>query len=140
MSSPRRPSRGAAGHACALLASVPLALAIGAQRAGATDAPPTIEWTWSTVAARPGDSRGYVLFQADCSVCHGTGAAKPGTRALAAKYKGARPALIDARTDLAPDYIRNIVRHGVSVMPPFRKTELSDTDLDALVAYLTRRR
>jgi mono/diheme cytochrome c family protein len=31
------------------------------------------------------------------------------------------------------------VRHGVSVMPMFRKTELSDTDLDAIVTYLTRK-
>jgi mono/diheme cytochrome c family protein len=30
------------------------------------------------------------------------------------------------------------VRHGVSVMPPFRKTEVSDADLAALSAYLTR--
>jgi hypothetical protein len=30
------------------------------------------------------------------------------------------------------------VRHGVSIMPPFRKTEVSDTDLAALTAYLAR--
>jgi hypothetical protein len=30
------------------------------------------------------------------------------------------------------------VRHGVSVMPFLRKTEISDADLDALAAYLTR--
>jgi len=28
------------------------------------------------------------------------------------------------------------VRTGVSVMPPFRKTEISDADLEALAAYL----
>jgi len=50
------------------------------------------------------------------------------------------PALLADRTDLAPDYIKLIVRHGVSVMPPFRKTELSDAELDDVVAYLTRRR
>jgi len=48
--------------------------------------------------------------------------------------------LLAERTDLAPDYIRHVVRQGVSVMPPFRKTELSDPDLDELVAYLTRKR
>jgi hypothetical protein len=26
------------------------------------------------------------------------------------------------------------------VMPPFRKTELSDADLDAITAYLTKKR
>jgi len=28
----------------------------------------------------------------------------------------------------------------VSVMPPFRKTELSEADLDAIAGYLTRKR
>jgi mono/diheme cytochrome c family protein len=32
------------------------------------------------------------------------------------------------------------VRKGVSVMPPFRKTEISDADLAALAAYLAPRR
>jgi mono/diheme cytochrome c family protein len=31
------------------------------------------------------------------------------------------------------------VRRGVSVMPPFRKTEISDEDLNALAAYLSKR-
>ena len=70
----------------------------------------------------------------------GEGPAKPGTRALHIKYQGKEPALLADRTDLAPDYIKLIVRHGVSVMPPFRKTELSDAELDDVVAYLTRRR
>jgi mono/diheme cytochrome c family protein len=30
----------------------------------------------------------------------------------------------------------SFVRSGVSVMPPFRKTEISDADLAALAAYL----
>jgi (+)-pinoresinol hydroxylase len=36
--------------------------------------------------------------------------------------------------------VKYTVRHGVSVMPPLRKTELSDADLDAIAAYLTRKR
>ncbi len=62
----------------------------------------------------------------------------PGTDALAAKYKGAKPALLEERIDLTPELIRTFVRNGVSVMPFFRKTELSDVDLEALSAYLTR--
>jgi hypothetical protein len=30
------------------------------------------------------------------------------------------------------------VRHGISVMPHFRKTEISDTELDELAAFLAR--
>ena len=62
----------------------------------------------------------------------------PGTDALAAKYKGAKPARLEERTDLTPEFIKTFVRNGVSVMPFFRKTELSDADLEALSAYLTR--
>jgi len=32
------------------------------------------------------------------------------------------------------------VRRGVSIMPFFRKTEVSDADLAAITAYLTRPR
>lgn len=100
---------------------------------------PVISWTWTTIAPAPGEPRGYVEFQRACAVCHGSGPAKPGTRALHAKYAGKLPALLEERTDLAPDYVKFTVRHGVSVMPPFRKTELSDADLDAIAAYLGRK-
>ena len=32
-----------------------------------------------------------------------------------------------------------IVRSGVGSMPPLRKTELTDADVDAIAAYLTRK-
>ena len=62
----------------------------------------------------------------------------PGTDALAAKDKGTKPALLEERKDLTPQFIKIFVRNGVSVMPRFRKTELSEADLEALSAYLTR--
>jgi len=34
--------------------------------------------------------------------------------------------------------VRHIVRTGISVMPQFRKTEISDAELDALAAYLSK--
>ena len=48
------------------------------------------------------------------------------------------PALLEKRTDLTPQLIKTYVRNGISVMPIFRKTEISDADLDAICAYLTR--
>jgi mono/diheme cytochrome c family protein len=39
---------------------------------------------------------------------------------------------------LPPDTVRYLVRHGISVMPQFRKTEISDADLDALAKFLSR--
>ena len=41
-------------------------------------------------------------------------------------------------TDLTPQLIKMYVRNGITVMPTFRKTEISDADLDAIAAYLTR--
>jgi len=62
----------------------------------------------------------------------------PGTVALQTKYKGAKPPLLSERTDLIPPVTKTFVRKGVLIMPFFRKTEISDADLDALAAYLAR--
>jgi (+)-pinoresinol hydroxylase len=97
-----------------------------------------IGWTRATVVAPVGSPRGYLEFQNSCSVCHGPMPERPGTRALAAKYKGSEPALLEQRRDLSPELIRLAVRKGITVMPPFRKTEVTDAELDAIVAYLTR--
>ena len=81
-------------------------------------------------------TQGHAVFQKWCAPCHGAGADKPGTTALAALYKGAKPAMLEERSDLTPQLLKQFVRHGVSVMPFFRKTEISDADLDAISAYL----
>jgi (+)-pinoresinol hydroxylase len=84
--------------------------------------------------------KGNEVYQYWCATCHGAGPGHPGTTALAAKYKGARPGLLEDRTDLTPQGIRFAVRRGISIMPFFRKTELTDADLEAVIAYLTRNR
>jgi mono/diheme cytochrome c family protein len=84
--------------------------------------------------------RGDDMYQYWCATCHGAGPGHPGTAALAAKYNGERPALLEERTDLTPQAVRFFVRTGISIMPFFRKTEVSDADLDAIAEYLTRPR
>ncbi|HLG56534.1 MAG TPA: cytochrome c [Vicinamibacterales bacterium] len=84
--------------------------------------------------------QGNEAYQYWCATCHGQGPGHPGTTALAAKYKGALPGLLEERTDLTPTAIRFAVRRGTSIMPFFRKTEISDADLDAITQHLTRRR
>ncbi len=81
-------------------------------------------------------ARGDEVFQYWCAPCHAPGPRHPGTQALEALYKGVKPAALEQRTDLIPELTRSFVRTGVSVMPPFRKTEISDADLAALAAYL----
>jgi len=79
---------------------------------------------------------GAQVFDKWCMPCHGHGDQFPGTVALATKYQNKLPGALQDRTDLAPDFVKAVVRTGVSVMPFFRKTEVSDADLDALAAYL----
>jgi mono/diheme cytochrome c family protein len=82
--------------------------------------------------------RGRDVYTYWCWNCHSEGVGKPGTQALAAKYKGSKPAILDQRTDLRPPVTKAFVRKGVSIMPYFRKTEVTDSQLDALAAYLDR--
>jgi mono/diheme cytochrome c family protein len=83
---------------------------------------------------------GRAVYEKWCAPCHDPGIIHPGTHALMTKYpNGSRASgVITAWTDLPATYVRFMVRHGMSVMPPFRKTEISDTDLADLAAYLAR--
>jgi hypothetical protein len=45
---------------------------------------------------------------------------------------------ITAWTDLPATYVTFMVRHGMSVMPQFRKTEISDGELAQLAGYVSR--
>lgn len=81
---------------------------------------------------------GKQIYEYWCWNCHGEGVGKPGTQALAAKYKGSKPAILDQRNDLTPALTKFLVRKGISIMPPFRKTEISDAQVDAIAAYLAR--
>lgn len=85
--------------------------------------------------------KGRQVYEYWCATCHGAGRGRPGTAALSAKYRGKNvPAVLEERTDLTPQAIRLFTRTGVSIMPMFRKTEITDADLDAIAAYLTSRR
>lgn len=84
-------------------------------------------------------AKGHQVFRKWCAPCHAPGIRNyPGTVALHTKYQGKIPAALEQRTDLMAEMITYYVRHGVSVMPFFRKTEVGDADLEALIAYLTR--
>ena len=89
--------------------------------------------------------RGKEVYDYWCATCHGPGlglpgfGGLPGTQQLEIKYRGTNISpLLEERTDLVPDFVKVIVRQGVSFMPQFRKTEISDAELDALAAYLAR--
>ncbi|MDC1436825.1 cytochrome c [Gammaproteobacteria bacterium] len=92
----------------------------------------------TNVNAQTAVERGEQVFDTWCTACHDDTRRTPGTAALAAKYQGALPALLEERTDLTPAIIELWVRNGISIMPFFRKTEINDAQLADLGAYLTR--
>jgi mono/diheme cytochrome c family protein len=104
-------------------------------------------WASSTGAQPPqGEGpRGKQVYDYWCLPCHGPGLGLPGfnelpgTQQLRIKYRDTQISpLLTERTDLVPVFVKTIVRQGVSFMPQFRKTEISDADLDALAAFLAR--
>ena len=86
--------------------------------------------------------RGERLYAQWCQGCHDrlgpTRETMPGTTPLAARYQGKLPAALVDRDDLTPELIKVFVRQGVSFMPQFRKTELTDAELADIVAFLVR--
>lgn len=80
---------------------------------------------------------GHQVFDHWCAPCHAPGPKHPGTQALDALYNGVRPGALEERTDLTVELVSTFVRNGVSVMTFFRKTEISDADLEDLGAYLS---
>ena len=96
-------------------------------------------WFASPAGAEPLPTpSGRAVYDKWCAPCHDPGVSHPGTHALMAKYQGVKSGVLLEWTDLPPYTVKHFVRHGISVMPPFRKTEISDTELDALAAYLSR--
>ncbi len=81
---------------------------------------------------------GVPIFQHWCAPCHAPGPNHPGTAALDALYQGTRPGPLEQRADLTAETIRHAVRQGAFSMPFFRKTEIDDAELDALVQYLAK--
>ncbi len=94
----------------------------------------------SVLAAEPSDpyAAGRAVYTKWCAPCHDPGVIHPGTNALTAKYQGVKSGVLLEWKDLPPELVRHLVRNGISVMPQFRKTEISDTDLDALAKFLAR--
>jgi len=95
-------------------------------------------WTSPAAAQNAATRPAPEVYEKWCTPCHGAGDNKPGTISAAALYKGSKPAVLAERTDLTPAGIRSVVRKGMYIMPRFRKTEVSDAELDTIVAFLTR--
>jgi (+)-pinoresinol hydroxylase len=106
-------------------------------------AAPTVSWKLFPDGRPPETAAveaGKIDFLNACAVCHAAQPDRPGTMSLQFKYRGRLPAALEQRTDLTPQIVIYYVRHGIAMMPSFRKTELSDAQVAAIAAYLTRKK
>lgn len=78
---------------------------------------------------------GKKLFKSRCLLCHGQ--LSTGTIMLERRL-GKDKALLAQRDDLNSDYIRQIVRGGIGSMPRITRVDVTDQELLAIIAYLTR--
>ena len=106
----------------------------------------TVVFLATTVSAQePADAEhGKEVFNRHCAPCHARGPGNdglemlPAPTALTIKYRGALSPYIEERKDLAnATVLTTFIRNGVVSMPPFRKTEISDSDIDDLAAYIS---
>jgi mono/diheme cytochrome c family protein len=87
-------------------------------------------------------AEGKAVFEKVCTPCHGAGPGTdgartlPGPAALALKYKGRVSPLLEQRADLTAAALKAFVRNGTGAMPMFRKTEITDSQIEAIAAYL----
>lgn len=84
-------------------------------------------------ASRAGDAAFERTYANACGTCHDNGGF--GVRVLADRLSAER-AMIHRSNDLEADAIRAIVRHGMGAMPAMSKLEVSDAELDTIIAYL----
>ncbi len=87
-------------------------------------------------ADQPAEVSGKAVYEYWCAPCHAPGPGHPGTQSLQLKYQGKVPAALLDRTDLSSQAVAVFVRQGILLMAPFRKTEITDAQLDALAAYV----
>ena len=86
-------------------------------------------------------ANGQAVYNHWCAPCHAAGPGHPGTQSLEIKYRDSKiTSVLEERDDLTAEFVKTIVRNGILSMAPFRKTEITDSELDAIVAYLSKRK
>lgn len=80
---------------------------------------------------------GERMFQRRCGVCHLEGGM--GTMVLARRLPPDQATLKD-RSGLQPEFIVSTVRNGMGAMPRMTRVDVTDAELNAIAAYLARRR
>ena len=81
---------------------------------------------------------GHQLYRAICGSCHLPGGM--GANVLMVRMKAMQQpigrAILETRTDLEADYVKTVVRNGLTAMPRLTRVEVTDAELDAIARYL----
>lgn len=83
--------------------------------------------------AAPMDGKG--LFREKCAMCHGPGGMGTG---LLARRVDPKVAELEKRDDLTAEYVVQAARTGIGNMPMIARGEVSDRQMAAIAAYLSK--
>ncbi len=83
-------------------------------------------------------SDGQRAYEVHCGYCHLTGGMGTNLLTKQRMMAGEPPenGLLTNRTDLTPDYVRQVVRMGKNAMPQQTKVDITDAELNAVALYL----
>lgn len=81
---------------------------------------------------------GKAVFEHQCGACHLAGGMGTNLLTKQRMLAGETPdkGMLTNRTDLTPDYVKQVVRTGKNAMPPQTKVDITDAELDSVAAYL----
>lgn len=71
-----------------------------------------------------------------CGMCHQTNGM--GVGILSRRPGDTSKGMLEARTDLSATLVKVVVRNGIGNMPRISRGEVSDSQLEAIAAYLSR--
>lgn len=71
-----------------------------------------------------------------CEGCHAAGIEEHPATLRLSYTRSPELAAIRGRQDLTPEYLRQVVRMGYREMVGFRKTEIDDAELEALIKFI----
>ena len=95
---------------------------------------PVAAWAQTPAAAAAAPTAGQTLYEKNCLICHAAGPSFLGTTVLTARFGKGNGVLLDRKLPSA--YIEHMVRYGAGSMPGFRRSEITDNELQSLIAYM----
>jgi len=111
---------------------LPFCVAIAAEKPAGTEVKNA---TSGVMQDRTSKSPAEALFVEKCGMCHRQ--MGMGTVILARRLEPSK-AMLEARTDLTPEFVIQAARAGIGNMPRIQRGEVSDAQLQTIAKYLSK--